>query len=271
MSDPVKLYDLIPGNSPLLINVPHCGTGLPAAQAARMTPEALALPDTDWHVERLYAFATRLGAGLMAAKLSRYVVDLNRDPEGKPLYPGADNTELCPSRTFGNDAIYSDGSSISAAEMAERRQLYWQPYHDRLNAELAAIKARHGFVVLLDAHSIPSMVPRFFAGRLPDLNLGTNDGKSCAAALAQQAYAALGRDARFSHVHNGRFKGGFITRHYGRPAGAMHALQLELAEISYMDEAKPNPFDPARAAPLVEVLRGLVDALLAWRPSAVSA
>jgi len=261
-----ELYNLTPGISPLLINVPHCGTALPPALAARMTPAALALPDTDWHVEQLYAFATGLGAGLMAAKLSRYVVDLNRDPEGKPLYPGADNTELCPSRSFGNDAIYADGSSVSTAEMAERRRLYWQPYHDRLGAELAAIKARHGFVVLLDAHSIPSMVPRFFEGRLPDLNLGTNDGKSCAPALAAEAYAALSRDARFSHVHNGRFKGGFITRHYGRPAEAMHALQLELAEISYMDEAKPNPFDPAGAAPLMGVLRGLVDVLLAWRP-----
>lgn len=266
MSEPSALYDFHPGELPVLVNVPHCGTGLPPAQAGRMTDAALRLPDTDWHVEKLYDFATGLGAGLMAAKLSRYVVDLNRDPEGKPLYPGADNTELCPGRTFGNEPIYTDGSVVSAAEMAERRQLYWQPYHDRLAAELAAIKARHGFVVLLDGHSIPSMVPRFFEGRLPDLNLGTNDGQSCAPPLAAAAYAALSADARFSHVHNGRFKGGYITRHYGRPADGMHALQLELAEASYMDEAVPNPYDPARAAALIGVLRGLVDALLRWRP-----
>ncbi len=266
MSNSTALYDFFPGSLPLLVNVPHCGTGLPQALAARMTPAALAVPDTDWHVEKLYDFVTGLGVGLMAAKLSRYVVDLNRDPEGKPLYPGADNTELCPSRSFGNQPVYLDGSSVTPAEMAERRALYWQPYHDRLAAELAALKAQHGFVLLLDGHSIPSMVPRFFEGRLPDLNLGTNDMQSCDAGLAAMAYAALQRDARFSHVHNGRFKGGYITRHYGRPADGMHALQLELAEICYMDEAQPQPYDAARAAPLIDVLRGLVEALLQWRP-----
>jgi N-formylglutamate deformylase len=267
MSETAPLYTLTPGSTPLLINVPHCGTGLPDALRARLTPAALALPDTDWHVEKLYDFAPALGAGLMAATQSRYVVDLNRDPEGKPLYPGADNTELCPSRTFGNEAIYLDGSTVSTPEMAERRRLYWQPYHDRLTAELAAIKARHGYAVLLDAHSIPSVVPRFFDGRLPDLNLGTNEGRSCAPDLADAAYRALQRDAAFSHVHNGRFKGGFITRHFGQPQSGVHALQLELAEISYLDEARPNPYDPARAAALIKLLRGLVQALLAWRPA----
>ncbi len=264
--NPSDLFVLRAGTTPLLINVPHCGTELPPALAARLTPEALTLADTDWHVEKLYGFAAEYGAGLMHARYSRYVVDLNRDPDGKPLYPGADNTELCPSRAFSGNDLYLAGGALSDAEIAERRRLYWQPYHDRLAAELAAIKARHGYALLLDGHSIPSQVPRFFEGRLPDLNLGSNDGRSAAPALAAAAEAVLAGAKGFSQVHNGRFKGGYITRQYGRPEQGVHALQLEKAEICYMDEARPNPYDPALAAPLIAVLRRLVEAMLAWRP-----
>ena len=276
--DQSDLFVFRAGSAPLLINVPHCGTLLPPEIAARLTPEALTLADTDWHVEKLYDFAAEYGVGLMHARYSRYVVDLNRDPDGKPLYPGADNTELCPSRAFSGNDLYLAGGIVPETEVAERRRRYWQPYHDRLAAELAAIKARHGYALLLDGHSIPSQVPRFFPGRLPDLNLGSNDGRSAAPALAAAAEAVLAQAQTlaqtqvqtlaqgFSYVHNGRFKGGYITRHYGRPAEGLHVLQLEKAEICYMDEARPNPYDAARAAPLIAVLRRLVQAMLAWRP-----
>jgi len=265
--DSSDLYVFRAGTAPLLINVPHCGTALAPGLAGRLTPEALTLADTDWHVEKLYDFAAEYGVGLMHARYSRYVVDLNRPPDGTPLYPGADNTELCPSRAFSGNDLYLAGGIVAETEVAERRRLYWQPYHDRLAAELAAIKARHGYALLLDGHSIPSQVPRFFPGRLPDLNLGSNDGRSAAPGLAAAAEAVLSQaQPQFSHVHNGRFKGGYITRHYGRPEAGFHALQLEKAEICYMDEARPNPYDPARAAPLIAVLRRLVQAMRDWRP-----
>src|SRR5512141_2348351 len=183
----MNLCDLAPGDTPLVIDVPHAGTHVPPEIAARLTPSARAVPDTDWHVEKLFAFARAAGATLVIATHSRYVVDLNRDPTGAVLYPGADNTELCPTRTFADEAIYVDGSAPDAAEVASRRAAYFDPYHVVLAAEVERVRARHGHVVLLDGHSIRSEVPRFFAGRLPDLNLGTADGASCASAVQAAA------------------------------------------------------------------------------------
>ena len=262
----MNLHELHRGDSPLVVDVPHAGTHLPPALAARMTPVARTVPDTDWHVEKLYAFARAAGATLLWATLSRYVVDLNRDPSGAVLYPGADNTELCPTRTFANDAIYVDGGAPDAAGIAARQAIYFDPYHAVLAAEIARVRARHGFAVLLDGHSIRAEVPRFFAGRLPDFNLGTANGASAAPALATLAEGVLAVDTRFTHVVNGRFKGGYVTRHYGVPARGVHALQLEMAESAYMDESPPYAYEPARAAPLVAVLERLVAALAAWRP-----
>ncbi|WP_341913219.1 N-formylglutamate deformylase [Ferrovibrio terrae] len=261
-----NLFTVVPGHTPLLVNVPHAGTGLSPGLAARLTPAARRLADTDWHVEKLYSFVTGLGAGLMVATQSRYVVDLNRDPSGRALYPGADNTELCPTGGFDGAPLYLDGMAPDAAEVTRRAEQYWRPYHDRLAAELAAIKARHGYAILLDGHSIVSKAPRFFQGKLPDLNLGTNEGRSCDPALAAQAYGVLSAAPGFTHIHNGRFKGGYITRQYGRPAENMHALQLEMAQSCYMDEANLEHWDALRAAPLVAVLQRLVDALLHWQP-----
>lgn len=267
MTDNVALFTLVPGSTPLLIDVPHAGLGLGPGLSGRLTDSALGLADTDWHVEKLYGFAAELGAGLMVATHSRYVVDLNRDPQGRALYPGADNTELCPTRGFDGAPLYRAGAEPDAAEVAARAAAYWHPYHQRLEAELHAIRARHGYAILLDGHSIAAEVPRFFAGRLPDLNLGTNDGASCDSDLAARAYGILSAAEGFSHVHNGRFKGGFITRHYGRPAEGLHALQLEIARDCYMDEARLDLWDPVRAAPLVAVLRRLVEGLSQWRPA----
>jgi N-formylglutamate deformylase len=263
----MALYRLTRGDSPLIVNVPHAGTLVPDAVGSRLTLAARALPDTDWHVEKLYEFATRQGVTLMTATQSRYVIDLNRDPSGAELYAGADNTELCPTRTFADESIYAHGDAPTPDEVTQRIVTHFLPYHQVLAAEIKRVKAAHGYALLLDGHSIRSEVPRFFVGRLPDLNLGTASGASCALELQAAAVSAIANAPGFTHVVNGRFKGGWITRHYGRPHDAVHALQLEMAQRCYMDEAPPYPWDPARAARLGDVLRRLVDALLAWRPS----
>jgi N-formylglutamate deformylase len=264
----MELSALHRGDSPLVIDVPHAGTHLPAELRPRLTAAALAVPDTDWHVEKLYAFARDCGATLVVATHSRYVVDLNRDPSGAALYPGADNTELCPTRTFANEPIYRDGAAPGADEVALRRARYFDPYHATLAAEIERTRVRHGYAVVLDGHSIRAQVPRFFAGRLPDFNLGTADGASCAASLQAAAAAVLAAADGFTHVVNGRFKGGYVTRRYGQPARGVHALQLEMAQEAYMDEAPPWRWDAARAARLAAVLERLVAALAAWRPDA---
>ena len=263
----MNLHLLQRGDSPLVIDVPHAGTFVPPALATRLSTAALAVPDTDWHVEKLYAFAPAAGATLMVATHSRIAADLNRDPSGAALYPGADNTELCPTRTFDNEAIYADADVPGAAEIAARRAAYFDPYHAALAAEVERVRARHGYAILLDGHSIRSRVSRFFAGRLPDLNLGTADGASCAPGLQEATATVLAGAAGFTHVVNGRFKGGYVTRHYGRPDAGVHALQLEIAQRCYMDEAPPYPWDAARAAPLAALLARLVAALAAWRPA----
>ena len=262
----MQLWDLHRGDSPLIINVPHAGIALPDALRQRLTPQALTIPDTDWHVERLYAFAREAGITLLSATQSRYVVDLNRDPTGAALYAGADNTELCPTRTFANEAVYVEGTTPSPGEVAARVDAYFVPYHALLADEIDRIRARHGHAVVLDGHSIRGVVPRFFSGHLPALNLGTADGMSCARELQDRAAAVLAAAQGFSHVVNGRFKGGYITRHYGQRKQGVHALQLEVAQDCYMDETPPYRFDAARAAALVAVLRQLTEPLQDWRP-----
>lgn len=258
-----ECYRFTPGTTPVLISIPHAGTHIPAELAARMTDVALTLPDTDWHVASLYDFAPQLGAGMIVATPSRYVIDLNRDPSGTPLYPGADNTELVPLTTFGREQVYRPGAAPDEEEVRKRVTQYWRPYHERLTAELDALKRRFGLAVLWDAHSIPSHVPRFFSGQLPDLNLGSARGASAAPDLTAKIKSTLD-NAGFSCVCDGRFTGGYITRHFGQPNQGMHALQLELAQVSYMDEAPPYRWDPARAAPLKALLEKTVAALIAW-------
>lgn len=247
---------------PLIVNVPHAGTYLPPGIAATLAPAGVAVPDTDWHVDKLCDFVPEMGATLMVATHSRIVVDLNRDPSGDALYPGASNTEICPTATFFDEPIYQPGQVPDQAAITARVDQYWRPYHRQLSAEIARIKAQHGVCILLDAHSIVSEVPRFFAGRLPDLNLGTADGKSCEPSLAQAAFQGLSHADGFTAVHNGRFKGGYITRHYGEPGNNVHALQLEIAQSCYMDESRPWHYSGPRAGALVAVLKTLVEHLL---------
>jgi N-formylglutamate amidohydrolase len=261
----MTLWSLERGDSPLVIDVPHAGTIVPPELEARLASSARVFPDTDWHVDKLYAFACGAGATVMVATHSRYLVDLNRDPSGAALYAGADNTELCPTRTFADEPIY-EGATPDVDEVVSRRGAYFDPYHAQLHAEIERVKSQHGFALLLDAHSIRSVVPRFFDGKLPDLNLGTADGASCAVSLQRIAHGFIGNATGFTHIVNGRFKGGYVTRHYGKPALGVHAMQLEIAQSCYMDETPPYPWEGARAAPLVAVLRRLVDALADWRP-----
>lgn len=250
------------GTRPLLISIPHCGTHVPPALAARFTEEARQVHDTDWHLERLYDFADELGASLLVATHSRYVIDLNRPPDGASLYPGQSVTGLCPIDTFDDTPIYADAADKpSDAEIAARRDAIWQPYHAKLADELARIRAQHGIAALWDAHSIRSVLPRFFEGTLPDLNLGTAQGASCDPALAQ-TLLGIAKASGYSSVLNGRFTGGYITRHHGQPARGVHAVQLEMTQSSYMQEALPFDYLPAVAERVQPHLQHMLQAVL---------
>ncbi len=253
------------GTRPLLISMPHVGTHVPPALAARLTDEARRVPDTDWHLERLYDFADALGASVLVATHSRFVIDLNRPPDGASLYPGQSVTGLCPVDLFDDQPLYRDPADVpSETEIAERREAIWQPYHAQLAHELARIQAQHGAAALWDAHSIRSVVPRFFEGRLPDLNLGTADGASCAPELAAQLLAIGQAAPDYTAVLNGRFKGGHITRQYGNPAQGIHAVQLEMTQCSYMQESWPFDYLPDVAAGVQPHVRRMLEAVLAF-------
>ena len=262
MREPLP-FRLRPGTRPLLVSVPHSGTFVPASLATRLTADALQLPDTDWHLERLYAFAGALGASVLIATHSRYVIDLNRPPDNASLYPGQDTTGLCPVDTFDRAPLYRTGMPDDA-EVAARRRAIYDPYHVALRGELDRLRALHPRVVLWDAHSIRSVVPRFFAGRLADFNLGTARGTSCDLRVAEAVMAAAQRARPHSTVLDGRFTGGHITRNYGDPARGVHAIQLEMAQCTYMEERHPFDYDPLRAAVLQPQLRDMLEAALAF-------
>ncbi|SHH51148.1 N-formylglutamate deformylase [Massilia sp. CF038] len=252
------------GSIPLLVSMPHVGTDIPDDIAASMAPCALAKADTDWHLKELYGFLGEMGASTIAARWSRYVIDLNRPPEDTNLYPGLSTTGLCPVDTFGSEQLYLPGQAPDEAQVQMRLQRYWQPYHQQLRAELDRLLALHGRVVLWDAHSIASVVPRFFEGRLPDLNFGTAQGTSCAPGMEQAVVAVARTQDAFSVAVNGRFKGGHITRHYGQPARNVHAIQLEMCQCLYMDESAPFAYRPELAARVQPLLRKLTGAAVDW-------
>ena len=260
-------YTLERGTTPLLVSVPHAGRRIPEDLHGRYVDRALAVEDSDWHLDRVYAFARGLGAGMIVPTFSRYVIDLNRPPDDAPMYPGANNTELCPTRFFTGDPLYREGRAPDAAEVARRRETYWRPYHAALAGELDRLREEHGHAIVFDGHSIMSSLPWLFEGRLPDLNLGTVEGQSCAPSLRRALVDVLERQRDFTHVVDGRFKGGYITRHYGRPAQQQHAIQLEMCFCCYMQECAPFAYDDARVARVRPVLEGLVQTMLDWKPA----
>ena len=252
------------GRLPVLVSMPHAGTDIPDEVAATLAPCAAARADTDWHLPELYGFLDEMGVSTISARWSRYLIDLNRPPENTNLYPGLDTTGLCPVDTFGRERLYRDGMEPDEAEVQRRLDRYWRPYHDQLRAELDRLKAAHGRVVLWEAHSIASVVPRFFEGRLPDLNFGTAKGTSCAPGLEHAVLDIARAQDRFSVALNGRFKGGHITRHYGQPAQDIHALQLEMCQCLYMNEAAPFDYRPQVAAAVQPLLREMIAAAARW-------
>jgi formiminoglutamase len=262
----VPSLELQRGDAPLIVSFPHTGTAIPEAIEARIASGWLARKDADYWVHLLYDFARELGATTLRTTISRTVIDVNRDPSGASLYPGQATTGLCPTETFDDEPLYLLEHRPTTAEIATRRTLFFEPYHAALRAELERLRSKHARVVLYDAHSIRSVVPRLFEGELPHLNIGTYDGRSCDHALAASIEQVCDR-SEFSRVTNGRFKGGWTTRHYGQPERGVHAVQMELACRGYLREPSPPlaaanwppAYDPAHAAPLravlVEVLR----------------
>nr|WP_277933671.1 MULTISPECIES: N-formylglutamate deformylase [unclassified Pseudomonas] len=251
------------GRVPLLISMPHAGLRLTPAVQAGLIPEAHSLPDTDWHIPTLYDFAEDLGASTLSAEYSRFVIDLNRPSDDKPLYVGA-TTGLYPATLFDGVPLFREGLEPSAEERATYLQKIWGPYHRALQEELARLKAEFGYALLFDAHSIRSVIPHLFEGKLPDFNLGTFNGAACDPELASQLESICAQHSRYTHVLNGRFKGGHITRHYGDPAQDIHAVQLELCQSAYMEEFEPFRYRPDLAEPTRVVLRQLLEGVLAW-------
>ena len=252
----MNIFSLHEGTAPLIISIPHAGTMIPDEIKAWMTSEALRLPDTDWHIPQLYDFAIAMGVTIISARYSRYVIDLNRPPDNAALYPGQTKVSLCP------DEIFEGGSEPDEKETSQRLATYWRPYHDELRQQIERLKQEHGYAVLYDAHSIKGDLPRLFEGRLPDMNLGTAKGTSCAPAMEQAAYKAA-QNCSYSSILNGRFIGGYITRHYGDPAHDVHALQMELVRENYMNEDDFS-FSKERAQNLRIALKSVLQSILDW-------
>lgn len=247
-------------NGPLILGQPHGGTWMPDDVFNRLNERGKGLADTDWHISRLYDGLLD-DVTIVKASFHRYVIDANRDPQGKSLYPGQNTTSLCPLTDFDGQPIWQAGEEPSASECEERRIAYHQPYHEALAAEIERIKAKHGYAILYDCHSIRSHIPFLFEGTLPVFSIGTNSGSSCASSLESAAVAICKAADMYDCVVNGRFKGGWTTRHYGQTDNGVHAIQMELAQRSYMDEAAPWAYRADLAARLRPYLTRILTAL----------
>ena len=255
------------GSAPLILSIPHAGTEIPDSMQSALVSTWLARKDADWWLPELYAFADTLDATVIRTRISRTVIDVNRDPSGASLYPGQATTGLCPTETFDGEPLYLPTKAPNEAEILLRRVKYFDPYHETIAAEIARLRRLHHAIVLYDCHSIRSEIPRLFQGVLPNFNIGTNDDKSCDAAITDRVAAICGADPRFTYVVNGRFKGGYITRHYGNPEEGINALQMELACRAYMDEPAlpapeswPSPFNPN--TPILPILKTILESFI---------
>jgi len=265
---------VIRNDAPLVVSLPHTGIDIPAGYERGLVSPWLARKDADWWIERLYDFAPSLGATVIRTTISRTVIDVNRDPSGASLYPGQATTELCPTTTFDGERLYEPGAEPNAKEIAERRERFFDPYHATLQAEIERLRARHDTVVVYDCHSIRSVIPRLFDGTLPHFNIGTNGGTTCAQSLSD-AIETICAGSDFSHVVNGRFKGGYITRSLGRPESGVHAVQMELACRGYMKEPLgpvsegdwPSAYDEDYAAPMRAALTLILQTCLTFAQS----
>lgn len=259
--------EIRPGTSPVILAFPHVGTHVPDDVASRLNAEGQLLRDTDWHVDRLYDGVLPT-ATMVRATVHRYVIDANRDPSGASLYPGRNTTGLVPLSDFDNRPIWKPGTEPDAAETARRLARFHAPYHAALAAEIERVRALHGVAILYDCHSIRSVCPFLFEGRLPDLNVGTDGGTTCAPEVEAAVAEACASAEAYTHVVNGRFRGGWTTRHYGRPAGNVHAIQMELAQATHLEtEAPPFVFDTGKAAALRRLLSQILMRLDAIAPT----
>ncbi len=259
--NPMNNFDFQQGCLPLLVSMPHSGLALPKDLEQKLSNEAKLLPDTDWHIPQLYNFVSDMGASVIKANFSRFVIDQNRPPDNVRLYPGLAGTDLCPLQLFSGKSLYLAGEQPTQQEVCQRLTTYWQPYHHKLGCELERIRKLHGYAILYDAHSIRSVVPRLFEGQLPDLNVGTVHTKSCSPTILEAVVQQLKTQNSYTYVVDDRFVGGYITRHYGQPKKDIHAVQMELSQINYMDE-DTFTYIPERANELKKVLRTIVSALL---------
>ena len=246
-----------PGASPVVLAQPHGGTDIPDPIQARLNQHGHARADTDWHISRLYA-GLLTDVTIVSTPLHRYVIDANRDPTDQSLYPGQNTTGLCPTTTFDGTEIYLAGQSPSVDEISERQRLYHQPYHDALQQQLARVHQVHGYVILYDCHSIRSLVPYLFDGKLPDFNIGTNSGSSCDQVIESAVQTVCTAATEYRTVTNGRFKGGWTTRHYGNPERGFHAIQMELAQCNYMLEQSPWSYADSKADKLRVILASIL-------------
>jgi N-formylglutamate deformylase len=257
-----SVFDFHEGTLPLLVSIPHLGTEIPDEIRPQLMDIADDVADTDWHLDKLYDFARAKGGSVLGARISRYVIDLNRPPTGESLYPGQTTTGLYPRETFRGDLLYRNEMGPNDADKAARLSQYWYPYHAKLRTEIERLKRIHGHVLLWEAHSIASVLPRLIDGKLPDLNLGTNSGKSCDPRIMKAITAGLEDNQLFTWVHNGRFKGGFITREFGRPEHGVHAIQLEMCQSTYMNESSPFGYRPDLATKVKPVVEDMIDTAL---------
>jgi formiminoglutamase len=259
--------EITQGTAPLIVSIPHAGTEIPEPYQPALRSLWLARKDADWWMPQLYEFAEDLGATIIRTHISRTIIDVNRDPSGASLYPGQATTGLCPTTTFDGEPLYHEGSEPD--DIAARRETYFTPYHEAITTEIARLKTLHKSIVLYDCHSIRSQISRLFPGILPNFNIGTNDGKSCDPAITEKAANLCAGAKDFSHIVNGRFKGGWITRHHGNPAQGVHAIQMELACRGYMHEPEspdetnwPTPYDAAYAAPIQKILKSILESFI---------
>jgi formiminoglutamase len=274
MSEYPDWLTVVRGEAPLVVSLPHTGTEIPAAYERGLVSPWLARKDADWWIERLYDFVADIDATVIRTTISRTVIDVNRDPSGVSLYPGQATTELCPTTTFDGEPLYEPGTEPTEDEIAERRVRFFDPYHATVHAEIDRLRARHATVVVYDCHSIRSVIPRLFDGTLPHFNIGTNGGTTCAPSLSD-AVEKICLGSGFSHVINGRFKGGFITRSLGNPRAGIHAVQMELACRGYMREPLgpvaesdwPGAYDEDYAAPMRTALALILQTCLTFARS----